>query len=72
MNMGQHGGFLLTGIKVCPKHGINELGEEEEKRIRAEIGGRRGKKKVKRNLEGDSMKTNKEDSASKRVKVEKN
>lgn len=47
MNMGQHGGFILTGMKVCPIYGINELDEELEKQIREQIGGRRGKKKNK-------------------------
>jgi len=68
MNMGQHGGFLLTGIKICPTHGINELDEEEEKRIRAEIGGRRGKKKAKRKQDSDTLNNKEDDSASKRVK----
>lgn len=54
MNMGQTGGYLLTGVKICPTHGINELDEETEKRIKAEIGGRRGKKKDKSTKAGDN------------------
>ncbi|KAL3940376.1 MAG: hypothetical protein SGBAC_005079 [Bacillariaceae sp.] len=44
MNMSQSGGFLLTGIKLCPVTGNNELDEEVMKEIKERIGGRRGKK----------------------------
>jgi tRNA (adenine-N(1)-)-methyltransferase non-catalytic subunit len=44
MNMSQSGGFILTGIKLDPDHGNDELDEATLKEIRAEIGGRRGKK----------------------------
>jgi len=44
MNMSQSGGFILTGIKLDPNTGTNELSEELLKEIRAEIGGRRGRK----------------------------
>jgi hypothetical protein len=46
MNMSQSGGFILTGIKLDPETGRNELDESLLKEIRAEIGGRRGKKKT--------------------------
>ncbi|GKY97533.1 hypothetical protein MPSEU_000711500 [Mayamaea pseudoterrestris] len=49
MNMSQSGGFILTGVKLDPTHGSNELDEEVLKEIRAEIGGRRGKKTSKAN-----------------------
>jgi tRNA (adenine-N(1)-)-methyltransferase non-catalytic subunit len=45
MHMSQNGGFILTGIKLCPTFGKNELDDDLIKEIRAEIGGRRGKKK---------------------------
>ena len=45
MHMSQNGGFILTGIKLCPKFGKNELDNDLIKEIRAEIGGRRGRKK---------------------------
>ena len=47
MNMSQSGGFILTGIKLDPKMGRNTLDDVLLKEIRAEIGGRRGKKKRK-------------------------
>jgi hypothetical protein len=46
MNMSQSGGFILTGIKLDPEAGRNELDEDLLKEIRAEVGGRRGKKKL--------------------------
>ena len=59
MNMSQNGGFLLTGIKLCPSTGKNEMDEELVKEIRAQIGGRRGKKnKNKRGNNGESTNTN--------------
>eukprot|EP00980_Cylindrotheca_fusiformis_P002802 scaffold672_cov126-Cylindrotheca_fusiformis.AAC.3 len=44
MNMSQSGGFLLTGIKLCPITGHNELDDSVIKEIKEKIGGRRGKK----------------------------
>lgn len=45
MNMSQNGGFILTGVKLCPVHGKNELDDDLMKEIRLRIGGRRGKKR---------------------------
>jgi tRNA (adenine-N(1)-)-methyltransferase non-catalytic subunit len=46
MNMSQHGGFILTGIKIHPETGRgNNLDEELLKEIRASMGGRRGRKR---------------------------
>jgi tRNA (adenine-N(1)-)-methyltransferase non-catalytic subunit len=45
MNMSQNGGFLLTGIKLDPVHGVSEMDESVRKEIRDQMGGRRGKKK---------------------------
>jgi len=45
MNMSQSGGFLLTGIKLCPKTGQNELDDDVMKEIRGSMPSRRGKKK---------------------------
>ncbi|GAX24305.1 tRNA (adenine-N(1)-)-methyltransferase non-catalytic subunit [Fistulifera solaris] len=44
MTMRQSGGFLLTGIKLDPVFGINELDEDLLKEIRQQMGGRRGKR----------------------------
>ena len=44
MNMSQSGGYILTGVKLCPITGLNELDEDLLKEIRLQIGGRRGKK----------------------------
>jgi hypothetical protein len=44
MNMTQSGGFILTGTKLCPKTGQNELDEKLLQELRSKIGGRRGKK----------------------------
>lgn len=49
MTMSQNGGFILSGIKLCPIHGKNDLAldEDEIKEIRSELGGVRGKKRSK-------------------------
>jgi tRNA (adenine-N(1)-)-methyltransferase non-catalytic subunit len=44
MNMSQSGGYILTGIKLCPKTGKNELDDDLVKEIRAQVGSRRGRK----------------------------
>ena len=44
MTMSQTGGFILTGIKLCPVTGHNELEESVLKEIKEKIGGRRGRK----------------------------
>ncbi len=44
MSMSQCGGFLLTGIKLCPVHGHNELDDNLLKELRGTVGGRRGRK----------------------------
>ena len=44
MNMTQSGGFILTGTKLCPKTGQNELDEELLQKLKSQIGGRRGRK----------------------------
>lgn len=44
MNMSQSGGFILTGIKLCPVTGHNELDENLLIELKGLIGGRRGKK----------------------------
>jgi tRNA (adenine-N(1)-)-methyltransferase non-catalytic subunit len=44
MTMSQNGGFLLTGTKLCPVTGINELNDEALKDAREKYGGRRGKR----------------------------
>jgi tRNA (adenine-N(1)-)-methyltransferase non-catalytic subunit len=54
MNMSQNGGFILTGVKLCPVHGKNELDDDLMKEIRLAIGGRRGKKR-KQDVSTDSV-----------------
>ena len=44
MNMTQSGGFILTGTKLCPKTGKNELDEALRQKLRLKVGGRRGRK----------------------------
>jgi tRNA (adenine-N(1)-)-methyltransferase non-catalytic subunit len=44
MTMSQSGGFILTGIKLCPVTGHNELDDNLLTELRGLIGGRRGKK----------------------------
>jgi hypothetical protein len=44
MSMTQSGGFILTGIKLCPATGHNELDDSLLQELRAQVGGRRGKK----------------------------
>jgi tRNA (adenine-N(1)-)-methyltransferase non-catalytic subunit len=44
MNMSQSGGYILTGIKLCPVTGHNELDDNLLKELRGLIGGRRGRK----------------------------
>ena len=44
MNMTQSGGFILTGTKLCPRTGQNELDEKLLLELRSQIGGRRGRK----------------------------
>jgi hypothetical protein len=41
MSMSQNGGYLLTGTKLCPRTGTNELDEAELREMRAKLGGRR-------------------------------
>lgn len=45
MTMSQSGGFLLTGVKVCPKTGIHELDDDLFRELKAKAVGRRGKRK---------------------------
>lgn len=47
MDMSQSGGFLLTGIKLDPKTGNIKMDEELLREIRAQLPGRRGRKKKK-------------------------
>jgi tRNA (adenine58-N1)-methyltransferase non-catalytic subunit len=53
MTMSQNGGFILTGIKLDPVLGVNEMNEEERKKIRDQIGGRRGKSKTQKKRESE-------------------
>lgn len=66
MDMSQSGGFILTGIKLCPVAGKNELDESLVKEIRSQIGGRRrrSKKNKNNNQANDGNKDNKKRKAS--------
>ena len=45
MNMSQSGGYILTGIKLCPVTGQNELDDNLLKELKESVGNsRRGKK----------------------------
>ena len=44
MNMTQSGGFILTGTKLCPVTGHNELDEKLLQELRLQVGGRRVRK----------------------------
>jgi hypothetical protein len=52
MNMSQSGGFILTGIKLCPVTGHNELDDKLLKELRDLVGGRRGKQKKTKQKKG--------------------
>jgi hypothetical protein len=41
MTMLQNGGYLLTGTKLCPRTGTNELDEGDLRKMRARLSGRR-------------------------------
>jgi tRNA (adenine-N(1)-)-methyltransferase non-catalytic subunit len=47
MTMSQSGGYLLSGIKICPETGHNDIQEDQLRDIKAQAGGRRGKKAAK-------------------------
>ena len=47
MNMSQSGGFLLTGVKLCPITGKNELDDSVVKALKAQEKGRRGRARKK-------------------------
>ena len=51
MNMSQNGGFILTGVKLCPIHGKNEIDDEIVKNFRKRMNGR-GKKRSAENVSG--------------------
>ena len=60
MNMTQSGGFILTGTKLCPLTGQNELDEELLQQLKLKVGGRRGKKtKTKRGDEASNSRKKK-------------
>ena len=45
MNMSQNGGFILTGVKLCPINGKNEIDDEIVKEFRKRMNGRGRKRK---------------------------
>lgn len=44
MTMSQSGGYILSGVKLDPKTGRDELDEDLLKELKVQIGGRRGRK----------------------------
>lgn len=56
MNMRQSGGFLLTGTKLDPVSGVNELDEDLLQEIRQQLRGRRGKRPRTPNAEESNKK----------------
>jgi tRNA (adenine-N(1)-)-methyltransferase non-catalytic subunit len=71
MNMSQSGGFILCGTKLDPETGKNHLDEDLLKEIRAEIGGRRGKKPANGKSRKHNQVVRKEGPDRKRVRVER-
>lgn len=59
MTMSQTGGYILTGIKLCPITGHNELDETLLKEIKEKMGGRRGRKTKGNKNWGDGQKKKK-------------
>ncbi|KAL3921653.1 MAG: hypothetical protein SGILL_002635 [Bacillariaceae sp.] len=59
MSMSQSGGYVLTGIKLCPETGKNEIDDELVKEIRSQIGGRRGRKSKAKNGGSETSKNGK-------------
>lgn len=57
MTMRQSGGFLLTGIKLDPIFGVNELDEDLLEEIRQQVRGRRGKRPRTPNAEESNKRT---------------
>lgn len=70
MTMSQYGGYLLTGVKLDPVHGINEIDEETLLKIKAKIGGRRGRKPIHKKNEQDQKKDEAKNNRKKRAKIE--
>jgi len=68
MSMSQSGGFILTGVKLCPVHGKNELDDDlfkslkEEDKLRRNHGRKKGKESKRK------MKLAKEEASKKRMK----
>ena len=74
MNMSQCGGYILSGIKLCPLTGHNNSDQDVFREVRAQVGGRRGKKKKKTTnsaKEGSNVCNGKSDSgtSSKRARL---
>ena len=64
MSMTQSGGFILTGTKLCPDTGHNELDEKLLQELRLQVGGRRGKKsKTKGGEEGSNSRKKRKQNA---------
>ena len=59
MNMSQNGGFILTGLKLCPTYGKNEIDDEIVKNFRKRVNAR-GKKRKGENNNNISNETGKQ------------
>lgn len=58
MNMSQNGGFILTGLKLSPTHGQNEIDDEIVKNFRKRVNAR-GKKRPNEQCGEESKRKNK-------------
>ena len=71
MTMSQSGGFILTGVKLCPVTGTNELDEGVAKALKAQERGRRNRQRQKSKQAKKKRPGSKEESrAEKRARTE--
>jgi tRNA (adenine-N(1)-)-methyltransferase non-catalytic subunit len=64
MTMSQNGGYLLTGTKLCPRTGTNEMDSETVRMLRAKMGpSRRPRKGGAREAEGGGKRKSDSDAA---------
>lgn len=71
MTMSQSGGFLLTGVKLCPVTGKNELDDSVIKALKAQEKGRRGRQRKNSKQAKKKRQGGKEESrATKRARAE--
>lgn len=64
MNMSQNGGFILTGVKLSPSHGKNEIDDEIVKQFRKQVNARGKKRSAEGNRENNKKKNKKREKVS--------